>query len=201
MAFTFFFRDEQTLRLAAEHLVPTILGRSRIHVWDAGCAMGPEPYTLAMILAETMGRYAFRNLFILATDYNENENFGGIIEQAEYPEADLARIPDEIRRSYFEPGSTPGTLRVVSEVRDRVRFTRHDLLTLRSPASGFSLILCKNVLLHFSAAQRVEVIRMFHEALAPEGFLAMEQTQKMPEECAGLFHRVVADAQLYRKIG
>ena len=42
--------------------------------------------------------------------------------------------------------------------------------------SHFSLILCKNVLLHFDYAERLKVIRMFHDSLAPGGFFAMEQT-------------------------
>jgi chemotaxis protein methyltransferase CheR len=48
MAFTFFFRDEQTLELAIQDALPSLIGRGFIHVWDAGCAHGPEPYTLAI---------------------------------------------------------------------------------------------------------------------------------------------------------
>jgi chemotaxis methyl-accepting protein methylase len=36
----------------------------------------------------------------------------------------------------------------------------------------YCLIICKNVLLHFSYAQRVDVFRMFHRALAQGGYLA-----------------------------
>lgn len=64
----------------------------------------------------------------------------------------------------------------------------------------FGLVLCKNVLLHFSEAQRIEVIRMFHGALMEGGFLAMEQTQKLPGEVEELFEPVVSNAQLYRKV-
>jgi chemotaxis protein methyltransferase CheR len=60
--------------------------------------------------------------------------------------------------------------------------------------------MCKNVLLHFSPQQRVDVIRMFHGALAPGGFFASEQTQKLPHELAGMFEQVTPDAQLFRKL-
>ncbi len=43
MAFTYFFRDLYTLELAAKHLLPFISGSSKPRLWDAGCAMGPEP--------------------------------------------------------------------------------------------------------------------------------------------------------------
>jgi chemotaxis protein methyltransferase CheR len=41
---------------------------------------------------------------------------------------------------------------------------------------------------------------MFHRSLAPDGFFATEQTQKMPGETAHLFEKVSGDAQLFRKI-
>ncbi len=130
MAFTYFLRDMQTLERVVEHVVPYTSGRNRVQVWDAGCAMGQEPYSLAMLFAENMGHFA-----------------------------SLIPIGD-----------------------------------------GFSLIVCKNVLLHFHYAERVEVIGMFHSSLAPGGFFATEQTQKMPGETAHLFEQISGDTQLFRKV-
>ncbi len=52
MAFTYFFRDLQTLHLIRDQVVPSLRTSRYIHIWDAGCAHGPEPYTLAIILRE-----------------------------------------------------------------------------------------------------------------------------------------------------
>ncbi len=41
MAFTYFFRDRQTLELIARHILPDLKRRRYINIWDAGCAMGP----------------------------------------------------------------------------------------------------------------------------------------------------------------
>ena len=49
MAFTFFFRDMSILDLIGQHVVPAVSGFTRVRVWDAGCAMGPEPYSLAIV--------------------------------------------------------------------------------------------------------------------------------------------------------
>ena len=200
MAFTFFFRDLQMLELAIDHVAPEISGRSRPKIWDAGCAMGPEVYTLAILLAGRMGRFAFRNLWIDATDIDETGQFEGVVRQAVYPGAELERMPPGILEQYFEPAGADGAHRVVEQIRSSVHFQRHDLLSLREPGSGYSLVVCKNVLLHFSQAQRVEVIRMFHRALESGGLLVMEHTQKLPSEAAHLFTQIVPDAQLYRKI-
>jgi glyoxylase-like metal-dependent hydrolase (beta-lactamase superfamily II) len=50
VAFTFFFRDQQVLERAVEHVVPILAGRSHPRIWDAGVAMGQEPYTLAVVV-------------------------------------------------------------------------------------------------------------------------------------------------------
>jgi chemotaxis methyl-accepting protein methylase len=60
MAFTFFFRNAQTLELAIDRALPDLCGRAFIHVWDAGCANGAEPYTLAILLRERMSDFVFR---------------------------------------------------------------------------------------------------------------------------------------------
>jgi chemotaxis protein methyltransferase CheR len=203
MAFTFFFRDLQMLELAIDHVAPEIAGRSRPKIWDAGCAMGPEAYTLAILLAGRMGQMAFRNLRIDATDLDETNQFGDIVRQGVYPHGDLERMPAGILEQYFEPAGDAGragAYRLAERIRASVRFQRHDLLSLREPDSGYSLVVCKNVLLHFSLAQRVEVIAMFHRALGPGGYLVNEHTQKLPEEAAHLFEQVVPHGQLFRKL-
>lgn len=199
MAFTFFFRDQHVLDLVVKHAVPLMAGRNRPRIWDAGCAMGQEPYSLAILLAEHMGYFAFNNLRIDASDIDDCGLFGPIVGQGEYAWEELERVPSGLFEKYFEPAG-PRRFRVIERVRSRLRFQRHDLLTLSPVGAGYSVILCKNVLLHLQPAERVEVLRMFHDALAPGGLLATEQTQKLPDEVAPLFERVVSDGQVFRRI-
>ncbi len=200
MAFTFFFRDQQVLERAVDHLVPVLAGRSRPRVWDAGAAMGQEPYTLSILFAERMGRFAFGNLRIDATDVESTGSFAQIVAVGAYPREDLARLPEGILEKYFEPNGKPGHLRVIEKIRSRVVFQQHDLLSFREIGQGYSLVVCKNVLLHFQPEERVEVLRMFHRALAPGGLLATEQTQEMPAELEPLFRRVAPDGPLFVKV-
>ena len=200
MAFTYFFRDLHTLEIVVGHVAPEVLGRSRIRIWDAGCAMGQEPYSLAMVFVESMGKFAFGNLQIQATDIDESNLFEKIISAGEYPAAEVKRIPREIFNKYFQPAQIPGRFKIIKAIKTRVAFQRHDLLSLQPPGGNYSLILCKNVLLHFQPAARVAVIKMFHQTLAPGGFFATEQTQKLPGEVSHLFQQVAGDAQLFRKV-
>lgn len=198
MAFTFFFRDQALLERVVEYLAPELAGRSRPRIWDAGAAMGQEPFTLAIMLAERLGYFNYNNLRIDATDVEPS--FARFFEEAVYENNELTRLPPGICEKYFEPGADSGRLRLIETVRSRVVFQHHDLLSFQEIGHGYSLVLCKNVLLHFSPQQRVEVIRMFHRALAPGGYFATEQTQEMPLEVARLFERVVPNAQLFRKV-
>ena len=200
MAFTYFFRDLQTLDMICEYALPSLKTRRYINIWDAGCAMGPEPYSLAIVIRERTGYMYYRNIKILATDIDGSNLFGDIISNAAYPWEQVERIPKDIFEKYFEVDEKERYYRLVQEIRNAVDFKKHDLLSIKSPGCDFGLVLCKNVLLHFSEQQRIEVIKMFHASLIEGGFLAMEQTQKLPEAVSHLFEPVVSHAQLYKKI-
>jgi chemotaxis protein methyltransferase CheR len=74
------------------------------------------------------------------------------------------------------------------------------LLSLRPLRHDYSLIICKNVLLHFNYEQRIEVLSMYYDMLLPGGLLVMENTQSMPEELSHKFKKLVNYAQLHEKI-
>jgi len=199
MAFTYFFRDMHTLQLIATNVIPHLYGRSKIKIWDAGCAMGQEAYSMAIVFAENLGYFAFKNLHMDATDIDGCDQFEEIIVNGVYQEAELKRIPRELFKNYFKPTKNTGHFKVVDTVKNSINFQKHDLLSLKTIGTGYSLIICKNVLLHFQPEQRIEVIRMFHNSLDSEGFFATEQTQKLPKETEHLFERVSSDGQLFRK--
>ena len=198
MAFTFFFRDSQTLEMAIREALPSFQGRAFIHVWDAGCAHGCEPYTLAILLREQMSNYVFSNVCIHATDLDLS--FAGQVTAGVFAEQEVKRVPPDIQRKYFQPTSESGFVEVVPELRAKVGFSHHDLLSLQPIREGFSLIVCKNVLLHFDERQRIKVLQMFHQALQPGGILVMEHTQKLPEMLAPRFRQIAPYAQVFYKV-
>ncbi len=200
MAFTYFFRDKQTLDTIKDYALPYLKTRQHIKIWDAGCAMGPEPYSLAIILRENMGNMYFRNVEIISTDIDGSNLFEKIIVDGSYPRTDVQRIPEGILTKYFIPNNDKTSYTILPEIRNSIRFIKHDLLTLVPVKKNVGLIVCKNVLLHFTQEDRIKVIRMFYDSLSDGGFLAMEQTQKLPDQVKDLFESVVSNAQLFRKI-
>jgi chemotaxis protein methyltransferase CheR len=198
MAVTYFFRDCHTLELLIQRALPTLCGQASIDIWDAGCANGAEPYTLAMLLREEMTDRVFEKVRICATDVDPD--CGPQIAAGIYAKHEIERIPQSLRQLYFQAIGAPGYVQVVDEVRDKVSFMRHDLLSLEPPRTDFSLIVCKNVVNEFDEEQRRQVFRMFHRAMLPNGFLATEHTQKMPEGAESLFEPISRYAQVYRRL-
>ena len=200
MAFTFFFRDSHTLEVAVKLLLPKIENSKEIKLWDAGCAMGPEPYTFAIILAEKMGYFSFKKVKIHATDIDESNSFQNIVNKGVYPENDLARIPSEYFIKYFTQTDNPGFYKVNDVIKNTITFHKHDLLSLQPIDTNYNMVICKNVLLHFAPEERIEVIKMYHSVLLDGGLFLTEQTQPMPEETKKYFKQVANNANIYEKI-
>jgi len=201
MAYTSFFRDTDALNAIADIAIPALAHWRSIRVWDAGCATGEEPFTLAMVFASKLRPFPFRNLDILATDYEESSfaQFGEQIRKAQYSRTDVFWIPQEHRDLYVEPTENPEVFQLNQEIRDRVRYIQHDLLTLLPPETGQSLIVCKNVLMHFTPEYQVKVLDMFFQALVPSGYLALDGNQAMPEIFAERFKRLEPGVPLFQK--
>jgi len=199
MAFTFFFRDITTIEEAVHYIIPSIIGRSKVTIWDAGCAMGPEPYTLAIVLAENLGQFAFKNVRIYATDHDESGHFGEIIAEGIYHYDELKRMPEDLFKKYFSPTDREGYFQISQILRNCIVFQKHDLLKLQPIRTDFNLIMCKNVLLHFQQPDRIKVMQMFHSALQTDGVFVTENTQKMPEDIEHLFEKIGKGSQTYIK--
>jgi len=200
MAFTYFFRDMSALIAVRDHVIRNLRNYRHIRVWDAGCAMGPEPYSLAIIFREALGYYGFKKVEIFATDLDEeNRRFGQIIAKGIYPEKSIKRIPREIKDKYFMKVGHE-LFQVSDELRRCIIFEKHDLRSFRPVRSDFSLVVCKNVLLHFKEEERVKVIKMFYQSLMSNGFLVMEQTQQLPRQVEDLFDHIVQNVQLFQKV-
>lgn len=204
MAFTFFFRDLTTLEGATRQLTKVFGEKSKIKVWDAGCASGEEVYSLVMLLAEQMGYFSFANLEVWATDVEESSfpQFEKAIKEAVYPEDALKRSARrDLLNKYCVPSGKNGSVEIDYSLRKKIKYQQHDLLSLKPIGSDFNLIVCKNVLLHFKPEQRVDVLKMFHDSLSQKGILAMEQSQDLPEQCSALFMRSSEEKSVFIKIG
>jgi chemotaxis methyl-accepting protein methylase len=171
-----FYRHAPAFDLLRRELLPA-LARSRtgapLRLWSAGCGHGEEAYTLALLLDE--GGYAGR---VEATDIDSAALAAA--GRGVYPLAAADELPPELAARYLAPvhDGERITLHVADALRERVHFTRHDLLFAAMPGGGgFDLVSCRNVLIYLQAESRREALRALCRALRPGGLLLLGEAE------------------------
>ncbi|MGV8076315.1 MAG: CheR family methyltransferase [Methanosarcina sp.] len=208
MGATFFFRDTQTLKMIPYTLIPLILededhrSNRNINIWSAGCANGSEPYTLAILLKEILDEEIFSRIQIYATDIDPNNRFENIIKKGSYPQDSLKKIPEKMfLNNFIKDANIQGNYLISEIIREHVTYAWHNLLSLKPIIERpFDIILCKNVLLHFTEQQSTDIINMFYQSLSNSGFFITEQTQKLPVSSSRQFEQFISNARIYKKI-
>ncbi len=141
-----------------------------------------------------------RKVKISATDIDDLGHFQPLIESGVYPYEQLKRIPENLFHKYFQKTGSSDHFQLIPQVHHAVKFYKHNLLTLEKIDYQFDLVICKNVLLHFTADERIKVLKMFWQSLRPAGLLVTEQTQKIPVELDSHFKQLTPQAQLFEKV-
>jgi len=200
MAFTFFFRDLDAIKLIYEYTLSNISEKKSVEIWDAGCENYSETYSILIHLKETLDEEQFKKIEIFASDIDISNRFKKIIEEGTYKKNQISSVPPDILKKYFEQDIEKPDIYVISEnLREKVSYQKHDLLSLNAIGYDFDLIICKHVLQHFNNKEQVDVIKMFYNSLADVGFLLCEYSQEIPEYLNDHFVRVLPEKKLYRK--
>lgn len=187
---TDFFREPEHFRYLATTAIPDLLrlrgnGRTpRLVVWSSACSVGAEPYTLAMVLADLATQWAAQgtafDFTVLATDISTR-----VLDKAAqgiYPEEMMAPVPSDYRRAFLMRARDRQRreMRVVPELRAKVRFTRMNLLEDAYPLDQPSdVVFCRNVLIYFDKATQQRVLGRLCEALRPGGYLFLGHSESV----------------------
>jgi two-component system, chemotaxis family, CheB/CheR fusion protein len=196
---TGFFRDHEAWDAVAEEVIPRLVASKAagepIRVWSAGCASGEEPYTAAILLAEALGEDALLDrVKIYATDVDEvalDEARAGV-----FAEQRMEAVPPELRERYFAPGDRGFAVR--KDLRRAVIFGRNDLVR-DAPISRIDLLLCRNTLMYFNAETQARILRRFHFALNPGGYLFLGKSEMLLSN-ADVFQPADRKRRLFTKV-
>jgi two-component system, chemotaxis family, CheB/CheR fusion protein len=196
---TDFFRDQHAWDVLTRDYLPDILERvgktGSLRIWSAGCATGQEPYTLAMILAEAMGREQVeRQVKIYATDADEEAL--NRARAGQYTAREMENVPGALRERYFLP---LGDQWVFSpDLRRTVIFGRHDL-TRDAPISHLDLLVCRNLLMYFNSEAQHRILTRFHFGMEDDGMLFLGRAEMLRAH-ATLFSPVDLKHRLFKKV-
>jgi two-component system CheB/CheR fusion protein len=168
---TNFFRDRDCFDFLADNVIPKLFeGKQpsdQVRVWSVGCATGEEAYSLAMLLSEYASRLSQPpKLQVFATDIDDRAIGEG--RDGQYPATLTADVsPGRVARFFVKEGDR---YRVKKELREMVLFAIHNALR-DPPFSRIDLISCRNLLIYLNREMQERLLRIFHFALRPEGFL------------------------------
>ena len=165
-----FFRTPDKFAKLETDVIPELMKRSsRLNIWSAGCSIGAEPYSLAMILNDMTPNTRHR---ILATDLDIE--ILGKAKAGVYNENELKAMSEARKAKYF---TRQGDKYAVSpDIKQRIEFKRHNLLK-DSFETGFDLILCRNVVIYFTEEAKDQLYANFFKALKPGGILFVGATE------------------------
>jgi chemotaxis protein methyltransferase CheR len=180
---TYFFRDPAQLQEIQEYILRPLVERGqprRLRLWSAGCASGEEAYSLAALALEVVPPGLGWQVDILGTDLDPSALRKA--QAASYKDWSFRGVTTDLRERWFEKARNGWSVR--PEIRQLVRFSAHNLATdpfePLSAGDGFDLILCRNVLIYFQDATRVEILDRFRQALRPGGALVTGHNEIEP---------------------
>ncbi|QDV61319.1 CheR family methyltransferase [Crateriforma conspicua] len=199
---TLFFRDKSPFDALTQHIIPKLyreaVGRPRLRIWSAACSTGQEPYSLAIACLESLPERSRWDIRIDASDVSV-----GTVEAAKrgrFQNFELSRglSPQQQSRYFRREGND---YRIVDEVRGMVNFQVNNLLTSTPPGHDYDVIMCRNVAIYFTPADRRRIYQKMASALRPQGSLFLGCSE-VPTNVSDLFKTVpLGRATSYQRIG
>lgn len=153
-------------------------GQKRLRIWSAGCSTGEEPYTLAIILNETL-RTEISTWDIKITANDLSEAVLSAAMQGIYSEYALRTTPPEIIARYFKKeGNTykidPAMKKLVSF--GQINLSDKDQL---KRVEKSQIVFCRNVIIYFDDEMKRKVINAFYDNLQPSGVLIIGHSESL----------------------
>lgn len=193
------FRDEAQLEALSSSVLRPLVAEGRpLSLWSAGCSTGEEVATLLMLLAEAGANPASTvlgsDLSASALNEAKTQTFAASV---------LRRVPPALVDRYFLPPEADGRRTLVPRLKERARLLQHNLIDWPYPfaegAGQFDVIVCRNVLIYFTAEAAKQTVERFVERLRPGGVLVLSAAEPLLEPVAGLSTLRVPGAFFYVK--
>ena len=181
---TYFFRDPIFNESFIDHMIPNMMKRRSkertLKIWSAACSTGQEPYSIALLLEERFPELKNWDVQIIASDFSRKSLAKA--QNGRYGLTEMNRgLPALMMAKYFEQIDLEWQVKPV--IRDQVEFQRINLIhDWPEDFPQFDIVLLRNVLLYFSKADRLKVLKKVRRQCRDDGYLllgAAENLEKM----------------------
>jgi len=181
---TYFYREMPQLQVFGDPILRRLkeakaaAGERSLRVLSAGCSTGEEAHTLAMVTWDS-GHF-FWSWDVQVTGMDVDTDALEKAKRGVYHHNSFRGLSPGVVERHFvrQPG---GGAQVKEAVRRLVQF-RHGNLVDAASYEGLApmdAVFCRNVLIYFSDAMILRVVRFFHEILAPGGYLFLGHAESL----------------------
>jgi chemotaxis protein methyltransferase CheR len=164
---TSFFREDHHFPILAEELAKR---RNRaIRIWCNAASTGEEPYSLAMVAAETLGGNA--NVQIICSDIDTKVL--ATAAKGVYGAGSRGLSPERLKRHFLRgSGNNEGFIRVKPELQRLVSFKPFNLMDAKwSMGDPFDIVFCRNVMIYFDGPTQRAVLQRMHGVMPSGGLM------------------------------
>jgi chemotaxis protein methyltransferase CheR len=195
---TSFFRNKAQMELFQKHILDGILrakqtrGDQFLRIWSAGCSTGQEPYTVAMMVADSLAYHHLRSpgpientwpkplipapwkVEILASDINYQVLRAG--QEGIYAEHHMNSVDYNYRLRYFDKVGERYAIK--KALKEFIHFDFHNLKTEYLPQRN-DVIFCRNVMMYFDEPEQKRLTEKFARCLNPGGYLLVGHAESL----------------------
>jgi len=194
----FWFKDTSHFHYLETKLFAELSrNNNSLSVCSMGCSSGQEPYGISLSFEKFL-EASGKDIKLRVTATDPSYKMLGQAEEGVYTDTELSRgLPRDIQKAHFS--GVKGGLQILSSHRARVLFRQLNLLDSFLSLGQFDIIFCRNVLLYFSTAIKVDILNRLIEIMRPGSYLFLDSSEKLPMEVNAL--KIVRDAgcKCYRK--
>jgi len=173
---TYFFREPKHFDFLREQALAAHARGQNFRVWSAASSSGEEAYSIAMVLADTLGMGPWE---VLGTDISTR-----VLKDAAralYPMERARHVPGNYLHRFCLKGhgEHEGMLLIERSLRQRVHFSQVNLNTLLPELGSFDLVMLRNVMIYFSDETKQQVVQRVCATLKPGGHFLVGHSESL----------------------
>jgi chemotaxis protein methyltransferase CheR len=174
---TYFFRESKHFEYLAQHILPKHPPGQSFDVWSAASSTGEEIYTIAMVLADTLG---IRGQWTV-TGSDISQSVLAVAQRAQYWLDRVRGLPPEYLRKYCLKGvkENEGSFIIMPELRQHTRFLQANLNAPLPSLGKFHVIFLRNVMIYFDNDTKRKVVERLIQHLHPGGHLIIGHSESL----------------------
>lgn len=198
---TNFFRNTEVYDIVEKEVLPAVIktkstsSLKSIKIWSAGCSIGVEAYSIAMLLHHLLGDNIKRyNISITGTDIDKAS-----LQQAQqgvYGETEMKDVKPAFLKKYFVQQGKQ--YHIIDEIKKMAHFKSHDMIS-GPKMKGFDIIFCRNVTIYFEKELQEKLYMDFYDGLNDNGFFVMGKTETLLGPSKDRFKPFNAKERIYNK--